>query len=285
MREENPEGLFDSANLECRNEIDLGDFDLVGEDGLEVPIFDAEGFQVARRQIVEDESEPPCGVLVNLEHIQALFNPGEAYVDDSDDEESPPPFQDEYVNIDAYPLAFLRTAGNIQAGGIPHCFYGKLKEISQNVRRPLPRGVIDEEDDEESNSDSDSDSDDMNVDKNDKDRASTLPVVRPVASQLYNYSAHRVASRAGGYDSQQGTVTAAVSGASAIAAKDKATASTKREYCDEGLPSTRFHDRIMREECPTSCRAELVYSIDVRAMKDPSGSYASSPLGCVYVSD
>jgi hypothetical protein len=270
LREENPGGLFDSSNVESRNRIDLGDFDLLDEDGAEVPIYDEEGAHVARREIVEDENLPPCGVLVDLEHIQALFNPGEGYETGSEDGESPPPLEDESVNIEAYPLAFLRTVGNIQAAGIPHCFYRKLKEISQKVRGPVTRGARNEdlEDEEENESNGGGTEVEMEVD----DRASTQAVVRPVASQFYNYSAHRVSSRAGGHDSQQGTVTAVVAGAFAIGSKDKDKASKKREHCERGLPSTRFHERIMRNECPTSCRAELVYSIDVRAMKDPSGS-------------
>jgi hypothetical protein len=97
-------------------------------------------------------------------------------------------------------------------------------------------------------------------------------VVKPVSSQFYNYMTHRVASRAGRHDSQQGTVTAAVAGAFATSRKHKTIASKKQEYCDQSLPSDRFHDRFSIEDCPTSCRAEFVYSIDIRRLQDPSGT-------------
>jgi hypothetical protein len=106
---------------------------------------------------------------------------------------------------------------------------------------------------------------------------STYQAVKPVSSQFYNYLSHRVASRAGRHDSQQGSVTAAISGAFASSTKDKATALVKQDYCQDKLPSERFHGRITSvDDCPTSCRAELVYSIDVRALKDQSGSYVVS---------
>jgi hypothetical protein len=90
---------------------------------------------------------------------------------------------------------------------------------------------------------------------------------------------HRVASRAGRHDAQQGSITAAISGAYATTDSDKKMAKAKQEYCATALPYDRFHARIHSvRECPSALRAELVYSVDVRALKEPSGLCALSPF-------
>jgi hypothetical protein len=74
------------------------------------------------------------------------------------------------------------------------------------------------------------------------------------------------------YDAQQGTVTAAISGGFADSPKHKAIASRKQAYCETSLPSERFHAKTSIDDCPTYCRAEFVYSVDIRALKNPSGA-------------
>ena len=39
------------------------------------------------------------------------------------------------AHVQAYPLVFLRSFGNIQADGIPCCFYPELAKINQSVRK------------------------------------------------------------------------------------------------------------------------------------------------------
>lgn len=256
--------------------------------------------------MIVDRNQPPCGVLVNLDGIQGLFNPefgsSSAHLSDDMSDAS----DSHLVNIDAYPLAFLGKAGNIQANGIPYCFYPKLTEINGNARidnrstarqgslarsTPSYHGGEDWDADAERHvGDADGragDSDDgddraektSDIECNDEDGAtgSQIQVVKPICSQFYNHITHRIASRAGRLDSQQGTVTAAIAGGYANTPKDLATASRMKTYCEFGLPSDRFHDRISSKkpevECPTACRAEFVYSIDVRGLKDRSGSY------------
>ena len=50
------------------------------------------------------------------------------------------------------------------------------------------------------------------------------------------------------------------------------TALDKRYYCDNMLPSDRFHEKIKGDNCPTSCRAEFVYYVDVRKIPKVSRS-------------
>ena len=274
LRGKNPNGLYDSPHRRSRRRVDLEQFDLLSDNGLEKPIFSSDGKRVRRRHPIVDLNEPPCGVLMDLTNIQALFNPNPV-LDLSDDISiSSTPLDSPAIQLDAYPLGFLRTAGNIQAKSVPYCFYPVLTEINNAVRRPVPHnlraGHFEEyEEDDEAMSVDDAISINTDID----DGCPRFPVVKPISCQFYNLMTHRVASRAGRHDAQQGTVTAAISGAFAKSPKDRLTASKKQSYCDRNLPSERFHKRISIDSCPTSCRAELVYSVDVRALKDPSGAY------------
>ncbi|KAI9452142.1 hypothetical protein BJY52DRAFT_1226308 [Lactarius psammicola] len=143
-------------------------------------------------------------------------------------------FKAESVKVDVYPLGFLRVAGNVQATTIPPCFYQAIGEISRAVRK-------------DANGPTDGDE---NLWASDLDSATT---------------------RAGRFDTQQGTVTAALAGAFAQTAKDKATAMMKQEYCQRSLPSDRFQKKISHSDCPVCCRAEIVYAVNVRALKSQTG--------------
>ena len=234
---------------------------------------------------MESNETSPCAVLVDLANIQALFDP-HGSVDHADDssttwsEEGEPYFP----RVDAYPLAFLKSVGNIQADGIPPCFYPLLTEINRSVRkpntfgRPSPDDEYDElgsEDGEGVDDGDDVDEVDDGEDVDEVDEVPRLQAVKPVSCQFYNYITHRVATRAGRHDAQQGTVTAAVSGAFSRNQKDNVVALNNQSRCDQALPSARFHAKISLEDSPTSCRAEFVYSVDVRALKDPSGTHVS----------
>jgi hypothetical protein len=264
------------SHTEVRN------FALLDDDGNEIPLYNSLAVRVPRRYIVQNVAKPPCGVLVNLENIQGLFNTNTSstidvdieYLDDQDDRRPSPSRVDDdpSVHVEAYPLAFLKTAGNIKATGVPYCFSPLITKINKSVRKnhqnphnhATPAAAADHDQSDHMPLDSDPDA---------SYSESTYQAIKPVSSQFYNYLTHRVASRAGRHDAQQGSVTAAISGAYATTDKDKKAAKTKQQYCKNALPSDRFHARIASvPECPTACRAELVYSIDVRALKQPTGS-------------
>jgi hypothetical protein len=249
------------------------------DDGNEIPVYNSQGLRVPRREVFVDDDQPTCGVLMDLSDIQGMFNPNDLPTvqdspDDSDSDSdssssSDREDEDHWARVEAYPLAFLKTVGNIKATGVPHCFYPLLTSINRSVRQNP--GI-----DPSSSNDDTADTTTDNYAGGHEDAShllSTYQAVKPVSSQFYNYLSHRVASRAGQHDSQQGSITAAISGAFATSPKDKATAREKQKYCQDGLPSKRFHGRISSvDDCPSSCRAELVYSIDVRALSDQSGS-------------
>ena len=276
LKEKHSGPFYDGADPNTRCEILLEDTALTTEEGSEFNVYNSRGTRIPRRKPVVSRSAPLCGVLMNLEDIQDLFNPNmQASIDNPEDSHS--------VRVYAYPLAFLRTAGNIQADGIPHCFYPQLTAINKKVRKNHPANPrraraedqsmdIDDEGFDEIDGGDGENGDYMPVDF---DAFETTPsafqAVKPISSQFYNLSTHRVAPRAGAHDSQQGTVTAAIAGAFANTAKDRLTASNLQTYCNKMFPSDRFLDKISMEGCPTACRAEFVYSIDVRALKKRSG--------------
>ena len=275
MIQENPGGLYDGVNRKTRRRVKLNRLPLLDNDGEVIPIYNSEGTHVPRRRMLVNNEQAACGVLVKLENIQTLFGQ-KASSPDYDSDASCISIQDEsFVRLEAYPLGFLRTAGNVKATGVPSCFYPVLTDINRSVRKnhPIhPRGSSDDDADDLPPANGDA-YDAMEDDDNDPYSPSTYQAVRPVSSQFYNYMTHRVASRAGRHDSQQGSVTAAISGGYAKTNKDRLTASEKQTYCRIELPSERFHGKITSvKDCPSACRAELVYSIDVRALKQPSGS-------------
>ncbi|KAI9430768.1 hypothetical protein H4582DRAFT_2103578 [Lactarius indigo] len=260
IREKYGANIYDKQDKRGRQRVKIETCPMVNEDGDKVAIFDRDGKRIPRRRALVDPDEPDCGVLMNLEKIHSLFNPDQGYSADADKLFGQDLTKYDIINVDVYPLGFLRTAGNVQASGIPPCFYRAIAEINKSVCK------------EEDESSSESSWEGSEEGGNMRSRGGRS-AVKPVSSQFYNYISHRVATRAGRLDSQQGTVTAALAGAFAQTDKEKATAKKKQAYCDQALPSDRFHTRIDRKDCPTCCRAELVYSVDVRALRSPSGKF------------
>ena len=285
--DENESGIYSTNKRDTRRKLsarELRDLPLLDDKGDEIPLYDYKGVQIPRRVIVEDLDKPPCGVLVDLKRIQGLFNPDTSATIPNDSDVISSQQDDPSVRVDAYPLAFLKTAGNIKASGVPHCFYPLLTKINNSVRKNLPEYPApynparpDDADQGENAAGGQAAEDAEGRAQQEEDPQAphlqpTYRAVRPVSCQFYNYMAHRVASRAGRHDSQQGSVTAAISGAFAKTDADERTAKRKQAYCNNGLPSERFHSRINSvRECPCACRAELVYSVDVRALEDRSG--------------
>jgi hypothetical protein len=279
-----PGTLFDGPDRHTRRPLNspLEEYPLLDEHDQEIFIYNSQGIRIPRRAIMHDPSQPECGVLMNLRSAQGLFNPEIPPSLHADDYQPGPHNIDPYVRIEVYPLAFLKSAGNLKASGIPHSFYPLLTDINKSVRKnhPARHSSLDPSLSPQHHTNTDPQDDDQFLDNDshdDPNLASIYQPIKPVSSQFYNYSTHRVASRSGRHDSQQAAITAAISGAYASTDKDKTTARKKQRHCTKSLPADRFHRRLHKNhdihDCPSSCRAELVYSIDVRALKDPSGSY------------
>jgi len=249
------------------------------DDGQEIPIFNLDGKRIDRRLPLVDHNESQCGVLLKLKNIHALFNADDQLFqhDDLDNPSSHSNPPSHYIHIDAYPIAFLRSAGNIQASGIPSCFLPCVATINQSIRQHpnhQPQHI----------NNNDNSDDDMDIEHPQHDPVlGGLPVLTPIASQFYNYIAHRTATRAGNHDTMKGTVTAAIAGAFAQSQKHRRRADDLIKYCDTALPSQRFKNHIDIDDCPSSCRAELIYSVDIRALRHPTGRYASLHPSLLYL--
>jgi hypothetical protein len=263
--------FYDTPHDFSRRRVNLNTHPLFTEQGQEIPIYNSDGDKINRTIPYADEDEGQCGVLMDLDNIHALFNPDsqlhaleeQEHEEEEHEDEDVIPEESHFTHVDAYPLAFLKSIGNIQASGVPHCFGPTITAINQNILSIHP---------DQDSHDSDHGSDRMSIIE---DHPPASPagsqVLRPVASQFYNYIAHRTAAKAGSHYSQRGTVTAAIAGAFADGSKHKTKASDLQNYCKQCLPFERFHKAISLEDCPSCCRAELVYSVDVRALPDCSG--------------
>ena len=201
--------IFDSPDQLHRHHIaNLHNYPLLDDYGVELPIFSDDGDRIPRRNPIINIDEAQCGVLMNFANIQALFNPDSQLHSDPDDQNSDStssiPPESHFVNVDVYPLAFLKTAGNLQANRIPHCFYPVITQVNQAVRKN-PNGI--------DSSSSESDDDSMDIDPRQSPPLSHAQVVKAISCQFYNYITHSMATRAGRHDSQQGSVTAALAGA------------------------------------------------------------------------
>lgn len=264
--DENDHQIFDKAKGPNRHAVDdLDKIPLLKENGEEIPVFDYEGNRIARREPVENTVDGPCGVLMNLQNVKALFSPGATTSPDDYDEVSDDDsdlLQQRPMKVEVFPLGFLRTVGNLQATGPPQCLHPTLRRINNSIyKSPL------------ANQPSSDSEDDSSLEERQPTKVQAAPAVTAIASQFYNLFAHRAAPRAGRLDSQQGLATAALAGGFAQNTKDKNRAIIKRMECDTNLPSERFHKRINIPNCPKSCRTEVVYTVDVRNLKSKSGRY------------
>ncbi|KAH9032220.1 hypothetical protein EDB84DRAFT_1438686 [Lactarius hengduanensis] len=255
--------LYDGDNKNSRKKVNLATLPMTTEEGIEIPIYDETGRKIPRRRARRQPEDPACGVLMDLTNVHSLFHPEREYpLSEEDRMEEYDELRPETGRVDVYPLGFLRTVGNVQAEGIPPCFYSGIREISSKVRAD-PNGG-----DEGSSSSSSSTSTTSNGSMT---RTPRTQVIKPISSQFYNYISHRAASRAGDMDTEKGTVTAALAGAFATTAKDRATARGKQDQCRVALPWKRFHNKISCYDCPVSCRGEIVYAVNVRALKVRTG--------------
>ncbi|KAH9028272.1 hypothetical protein EDB85DRAFT_2147990 [Lactarius pseudohatsudake] len=254
--------LYDGDNKNSRKKVNLATLPMTTEEGIEIPIYDETGRKIPRRRARRQPEDPACGVLMDLTNVHSLFHPEREYpLSEEDRMEEYDELRPETGRVDVYPLGFLRTVGNVQAEGIPPCFYSGIREISSKVRAD-PNGG------DEGSSSSSSTSTTSNGSMT---RTPRTQVIKPISSQFYNYISHRAASRAGDMDTEKGTVTAALAGAFATTAKDRATARGKQDQCRVALPWKRFHNKISCYDCPVSCRGEIVYAVNVRALKVRTG--------------
>ncbi|KAI9430488.1 hypothetical protein H4582DRAFT_2063757 [Lactarius indigo] len=245
--------LYDGDDKKSRKKVNVERLAVMNSDGEEIGIYDSNGRKIPRRRAKRLESDPACGVLMDLENVQNLFHPSREYP--LSEEERMEEFDE------------LREPMG-RAEGIPPCFYKGIREISKKVHVD-PNGGESERSSSSRSSRSSVES--SRSSEEGMRRIGRTQVIKPISSQFYNYISHRAASQAGDMDTEKGTVTAALAGEFATTVKDRATARDKQEQCSVALPWKRFHNKISCYDCPVSCRGEIVYAVNVRALKVRTG--------------
>ncbi|KAH8978533.1 hypothetical protein EDB86DRAFT_2836679 [Lactarius hatsudake] len=130
--------LYDGDNKNSRKKVNLQRLPMMTEEGTEIAIYDESGRKIPRRRATRQIEDPACGVLMDLVNVHNLFHPSREYPLSEDDRmEEYDELRPETGRVDVYPLGFLRTVGNVQAEGIPPCFYKGIKEISSKVIKPI----------------------------------------------------------------------------------------------------------------------------------------------------
>src|SRR5713101_4324431 len=105
--------IFNSPDQLHRHYIaDLHNYPLLDDHRIELPIFTDDGNHIPYRKPKINTDKAQCGVLIDFSKIQALFNlDSQLYsnLDDWDsDSTSSIPSESYFVNVDVYPLAFLK---------------------------------------------------------------------------------------------------------------------------------------------------------------------------------
>lgn len=132
MIQKNPGGIFNGPDRNYRHPVRLDELPLFDADGQEILVYNSVGRRILRRVPSIDENAPSCGVLVDLSNIQALFNPYSSFNHPNSSTISSDLADAEFVCVHAYPHAFLRSVGNIQADGVSYCFYPIIIEINKS---------------------------------------------------------------------------------------------------------------------------------------------------------
>ncbi|KAI5981073.1 hypothetical protein EDD15DRAFT_2380428 [Pisolithus albus] len=235
-----------------RQEIeDLENYDLLDEDGKEIPIYTAEGYMVLRRAPPNNRSTSG-GAFLDLTKAPTLFVPEDAEED----------FNIRAVPCYLYPLAFTKTLGNMQADGLIHSFQQQLPLINRNLSTHLAGHDED---------DNDSLFGDMNDNHNPMDGQ---PILQGLRCQAYNSLSHRVRERIKFHSVQLGRITAAVSGCTATGVSAVSKWERCLQECEFMLPHEQFHVKVTGGSQPQSMRFENTYRLEVSAMmpEDKNGS-------------
>ena len=240
IREQHGQDIFDSADIEQREQIVLEDTPLVDNNGREIMIYDQDGRRIPRREAHIDEGTEYNGMLFNLKTIHQLFQWSELADDVEDINDSP--MTPHYL----YPMACLKTIGHFQAEGLMTPFLRKLKELNKWIKERYDGG------------------DEGNI------AAELLtgysPLIEGIACQGYNLLSHQVWAQGRYHDMQQGNITTAFSGTHRMPTTNSNIAQKVWRECETWLPFEWYHQRITGAPVDTSTRIENVYQISLRRL-------------------
>jgi hypothetical protein len=221
---------------------------MLDADGAINPIFTPDGETISRR--TASTFQVPCGLLVNLNSAQELFESEVAgsNVDDNDYGDFQP--ERSRPSMSVFPQAGLYDHGHLQADGIPTAFHSSLAKINEDFR--ASQDQLD---------------DDMSDDN--LPPLVNVTVLTGNSCQLYNESMHRASENSSAHLSQQGTITAAFTGEFAKSAREKTIAGRKLDSVRMRLPFEVFDERMSIPNCPRTLRCENCFTIYVAGI-DPT---------------
>ncbi|KAI6111442.1 hypothetical protein F5141DRAFT_1214957 [Pisolithus sp. B1] len=230
---------------------DLANYDLLDEDGKEIPIYTAEGYMVLRCAPPNNRSTPG-GAFLDLTKAPALFIP-------EDEEED---FNICAVPCYLYPLAFTKTLGNMQADGLIHSFQQQLPLINGCLSTHL--AGHDEDDNDSLFGDTGDNHNPLHGE----------PILRGLRCQAYNSLSHHVWEKIKFHSVQLRRITAAVSGCTATGVSAVSKWEWCLQECEFMLPHEQFHVKVTGGRQPQSMRFENTYRLEVSAMtpEDKNGS-------------
>ena len=239
--------LYSSPDPSDRTLVDISTLPLTDEDGLEINVYDVDGYRVPRRNPRHDRNQPPCGLLANLTRVRTLFQEGDGYDPDDgdDDERMGEPATPVVINV--YPQALTRSFGHFQADGVPLGFNPILKHINRHMAH---------------NADFDQ------------------PVIRGVACQGYNHIQHALTNYAGGLELVHGSVTSSLAGINARTPKAKRAHAKILGSTLLHRPHHRVEGKLSKDGLPRAFRVEPVFVVDIMALKSRyrKGRLVSLPL-------
>jgi len=114
--------------------INLNNHPLFNNEELEIPVYNSAGQGIPRHKALFNPDEPNCGILMDLSNIQALFTL-QIHHNDLDGSFDLPDEAKYTTHVNVYPLTFLKSYGNLQATGIPYCFYKCISKINCSIHR------------------------------------------------------------------------------------------------------------------------------------------------------
>ena len=247
--EEYQDGIFTTPYPDSREEIDpqdLDDIPLVSDEGLDIPLYSLDGFQIQRKTASFRRDVKPHGVLVDLQQTKKLFT--------NDIDEL---FEEEPCTTDftVYPQAGLKSVGHFQAKGLVAGCYPLIKRINKLLEQPF-------RDDDDGPLDDDDDDDD------DDDELVNRPVIQGIASQGYNALTHYTRGRtAQHHEVQVGQVTGALAGMFATTPQHTNLCRRLIRTCEQALPHQAFSEKVQSAAISTDLRLENVYCIDMKALR------------------
>ena len=211
--------------------LDLPALPFFDDDGNEICIYDTGGYRIPRR--IPSRSECYAS-WINLTRAHELFRPH----DDNVHDQRAMPFN-------AYPQAFLKTAGNIQSPTVPTSLMQYVRTLNQEIAVHVDD---DNDDDDEHN-----------------DHRSTA--IETMFFQSYNEISHRIRDEARFHPVQLGLITSALSGN--MATNNSAVRRWRRrvEACQHALPHKRFEEKIRDGGQPEALRNEVTYTIHLNRLK------------------